>query len=216
VTIREVLKGAESIELQRGERHALDGLLRHYKAKDAKDQASMASEFADLLTDSDPRVRDGAVVFFSKTNTADEHEALLDAWKHLELYEGVQESWYPDGRDLRDLLGGALSRRTVRGEREDLLDAMKAEALVPGRGQNVLSGLIPADPDWVRANFVEVVRRSPEALAGLLMWLSMLGVQPEAVIGPALGHVPDQTIKSAVALALPNDKDRLFAEYFDA
>ncbi|MCO4745778.1 MAG: hypothetical protein KC912_13375 [Proteobacteria bacterium] len=212
--VRDALTGNQAVDLHRGERHALDGLLRLYGQASESTQSQYENEFAALLTDDDERVRAGAVVFFAKTQRADAYQALLAAWSQLHLFDGVADVWYPDGRDLRDLLAGALSRRTLHNQRVDVLDVMKVEALVPNRGQNVLSGLIPGDPDWVRANYIEVVRRSPDALAGLLMWLGMLGVQPEAVIGPAVGHLPEATIRSAIALAIPAERERMEAMFF--
>ena len=212
--IRAVLVGEESVEIRRDERTVLDVVRRQYDLADKAEQARMASEFAGLLQDPDPKVRAAAVVFFSKSSNADEYDALFAAWQRLDLYDGVTHDWYPNEPDLRGSLAMALSKRTLRLARHEVREAMKVEAMVPGRGQFVLSALIPADPEWVVANYVEVVLRSPEALPGLLMWLGFLDVTAEQVLDPAVSRLPESTVRRAILSAVPKRADELIAKYY--
>jgi len=54
--VRDVLRGEVSVPLARGERHALDGLLRLFGQADASERDRIAAEFAGLLEDPDARL----------------------------------------------------------------------------------------------------------------------------------------------------------------
>ena len=199
VWLRDLLTGRTHIPSSRQSYHVLDdiGYL--------PDRERKATGFRGLLIDADPKVRAAAVHHYT---SAPDDGAVLRAWtEHLALYTGVKSPWYPDDRDLRGLMGAILSRYSIRND--DARDAVRAEALIRGRGMSVVAGLVASDRPWLLNNIVAVISSSPDALPVLLGTARMRGFDTEAILRRLIGQVDDAYLIAAIRSELPEWRDWL-------
>lgn len=141
--VRDVLSGKKDLPLGPNDRSVLDALFaRWWGGAAAREQ--LTTGFRGLLTDPSARLRSAAVLFFVR-HSADDEGALVDALlNHVELFDGVRQTWQPGEGDLRALLAAAVSQRARASE--SALTAVRREAMRPGHGQRVIVGLLASDP----------------------------------------------------------------------
>jgi len=166
-----ILRGEQTLDASPDDRHALDTLLSRWHLGEPW-QSHLCREFAQLLMDPDPQLAGAAIHFFGERSSADDGGGLLAALRfHAAALEGVRSTWYPDERDLRTLLVLAIAQRMARGA--PFRDAVRAEALLPGRGAAVATLLVARDPQWFRQHAAEILSASPEAAAAPLGFIAM-------------------------------------------
>ncbi|MGC6513740.1 MAG: hypothetical protein ACON4N_04520 [Myxococcota bacterium] len=210
--LRASLIGTRSIEIMREERTILDALVRQYDLASEPDKAPIARTFAALLQDDDITVRSGAVSFFVRRQDTDEQDALFAAWQQMHLYDGVPQAWVPGQRDLRSDLAQALGAQLPRARTPAILEALRAEAFVPGRGA-IVTRLLKSDPDWTDINYPDIIERTPGALAGLLMWLRFANVDVIPALTRVAGRIPAEALRQGIVDAQLPDAEALIAAF---
>lgn len=197
--VRDALSGKIQVDLDRGQRHALDVLLT--ECDDPSRREELASGFREVFQDPDPKLRAAALRFFLACDVDDEG-LLLDAYRNrMAEFEGKRETWFPDGPDQGDLLVLAISGRMQQGSEE--LELIKAEALRPVRGGYTIAGLMRVDPSWLLQNVVKIISKNPDALRAVLFGAIMNGLDPDEYILRLKGSVPDETLLETSCSVIP-------------
>jgi|GEM_PF-4897410 len=196
----DVLLGKEDIELGMMDRSVLDPLFNLWRRKQRTDE--LHDGFLEALTHGDPKVRAGGVMFFARMTTPKGDleplaSALID---HTELYEDVPEPWFGGDDDLRSMLASAVAIRATPEHRA--VDALKREAVQPGRAGWVIVGLVGLDPSWVRSNAGTIITNSPTALDPLLFNLNARGIDMANFLTELRDEVSDEVIRAGIRSAL--------------
>ena len=196
----DVLQGRETLEPGHMDRSDLDPLLNMWRG--GRRRSVLHAGFKEALTHSDPTVRAGGVMFFARMRTDPADLDLLHGLlvNRLYLYDGVPEPWFGGSDDLRSMLASAVSSRTKPGH--VAIDALKTEALQPGRAGWVIVALVGLDPAWGRQNAGTIITGSPTALDPLLFNLQMRGVDLTSFLSEMREEVNDGVIRAGVVSAL--------------
>ncbi len=159
--LRRGLLETEAFPVRPNHRLAVDFLVEAHDRSTPQDAKALATAVAALLDDDEAKVRSGAIRFF-QGSTAVEPSALLAALNaDRGRYEGVADPLAGATGDLRHELARAAARRL--GEDPALRDAIRTEALRPGRGRTVIAALGLNDADWLRAHALDVAAANPDA-----------------------------------------------------
>jgi len=208
----DVLTGKTYLEPGPMDRSDLDPLLNMWRGGRRKDE--LHAGFVEALTHSNPNVRAGGVMFFSRMTTSkDDLDVLLPLFTDkLELYDGVREPWFGGDDDLRSMLAAAIASRTSPGHAA--VDVLKSEALQPGRAGWVIVALIGLDPAWVRSHAGTIITNSPGALDPLLFNLKVRGIDMTHFLKELRESVDDGVIRAGIRSALGADAAALEAAVF--
>jgi hypothetical protein len=169
--LRDVLLGHTSVDAAPDDRHALDTVFGYWHRGEPW-RSQLSRDFAELLQDPDPRLCGAAVHFFVDHAAADDGGALLSARRfHAVALEGVRSPWYPDERDLRELLSVAIAHRLLRSPPHR--EAAREDLLVPGRAGSLVNQLFSRDPEWFRDHVAEILLANPGAAGVPLGYIAM-------------------------------------------
>lgn len=208
----DVLQGREYLEPGPMDRSDLDPLLNMWRGGRRKDD--LHAGFTEALTHSDPAVRAAGVMFFARMRTEpSDLDVLLGLLtEQTALYEGVREPWFGGADDLRSMLASAVASRTKPGHAA--VDALKSEALQPGRAGWVIVALVGLDPAWVRENASVIITNSPTALDPLLFNLQMRGVDMSSFLQELRQGVDDAIVRAGIRSALGDKAGDVLAAVF--
>lgn len=162
-----------------------------------------------LLTDSDPRIRSGAVGLaqaYAEKFRASDLLGVLNT--HRNLFEGIRvKTGEPD------LAWGLL--RAIAGSSNwspEVTDRLRSAVLEFPNGSSVLAGLVSHDPDWAIQHAQEIVGDQP-ARAGILLYRLKDPEQRERLIraipteSPQLRRVMTDAVSKEIKD--PVEKERL-------
>ena len=184
----------------RDDRSPVELLVRGWRQLDAEGGLRVARACGKLLRDPDVKVRGGAVMFFQGASKADDEGALLAALQDAsELYDGVKDPWNDDSeQDLRAELARALAMRLRM--HPEYLEAVRGEALRPGRGGVVLAGLSKVDPEWVVEQLGDILETVPHAFEVVLFNLDWAGHDRDALVAvqKVRGLIADEEIERLI------------------
>jgi len=192
--VQEALRGQVPAQARPEERSAPAGwVLKLYLLLDGTSPAvTVGQVVAAGLTDPDPVVRLGALRFFARAPGAPGAERIeeLVLAKDRRLYQGVPDPTGLGDWDLEGWLRAALASRVGLVDEAgaplfaQARELAQVEALSRGVVEGMAFALYEADPPWFREHAVEIVRRTPEALADVLTALdteSALALSPRLV-----------------------------------
>ena len=180
----------------RDDRTPIEWIVRRYQGMEPASARSLAAACARALLDPEPKVRSGAIHFFSALLEADDDGALLDAVNHhAELFGEIPDPFQEDA-----VLGEELLRvATVRLDPKEpaQLETLRRLLLGCGRAEAFVAWMMRHDLDWVEANAVAILRGSPAATQYLLVNLVRYGRPVLPVVAALRGVIPAATLEHA-------------------
>ena len=163
-----------------------------------------------LLTDTDPKVRAGAVLAIETFPRGFDGQALLRILdERPSSFQGVPAM----AQGFSDIHWELL--RAVAGTRsqsQEVLDRLKRSVIDPANGQSLVAGLTRSDPDWVLSHAREVLAGQPTRVNAILANLD--DAQKREKFLEALRGEPEQFRKDVVArldrvVGDPQQRERL-------
>lgn len=179
------------------DRYPHEWLARAWNAQSEDGRRALATAVATHLSAGDVRARSGAIRFFQRARGADDRGAIFQAFKdHSELFDGVEDPIEGSTGDLRKELARALANHPLRVRDPEILAALRAEALTPGRAGGVVAGLFDTDKDWLLANAKRVVEGTPAAYTTYLLNLALRRDQLATFVRDLRAVVPDHAAEA--------------------
>lgn len=180
-------------------------IVRRYCDMAPAQQKSLARACALSLTDPEPKVRGGAIQFFSDLLDAADDGLLLDAVRnHARLFKGVPDPFIPDSTLWEELLRTTTGRLNLQDPNQR--DIVREFALTLGQAEIMISRLWRSDMAWVEAHLIDILRGSPQATAVVLYNLVEHKRPLLPVIESLLGIVAPTTLAEAIRAKLPADQ----------
>jgi hypothetical protein len=181
--------------------HATRGTTLEPRVKDA---------IMTLLTDSEPKVRAGAVLAIETFPRGFDGQALLRILdKRPSLFQGIPAT-AAGFSDIHWELLRAIAG--TRSQSEEVLDRLKRSVTDPANGQSLVAGLTRSDPDWVLGHVREVLAGQPTRVNAILA--NVDDAQKREEFLNALRGEPEQFRKDAAArldrvVGDPQQRERL-------
>jgi hypothetical protein len=189
--VRDALVGGAGFGSLPGDQAPLDGVVRAFESLVGERAEELSRGVAACLADDDAGVRAQALLFFERFPAAAGAEALTMV-RH-DLYTGVANPFMP-GNDLEWQLLRSIGARALL--RDPAALALARDAALDGRAQPLIAALAAADPAWVVAHAVEIVRNSPDAAAALL--INLQGKADVGAIGEAVAPLAGREFRGAI------------------
>ncbi len=204
--IRKGLLDEEAFPSAANHRIAADFLVEAHDRSTPGDAKALATATAALLQDDESLVRSGAIRFFQGSGAV-EPAALLHALQNDGgLFEGVTDPLPGGTGDLRHELARAAARRVAKDPA--LRDAIRAEALRPGRGRTVIAALGWTDKAWLRGHALDIAAANPDALDPLLYSLRAAGEDLGLLVPALKRRVPEPALRAAIESVCPAGPER--------
>lgn len=163
-----------------------------------------------LLTDSDPKVRAGAILAIETFPRGFDGQALLRILdERPNLFQGIP-AITPGFSDIRWQLLRAIAG--TRSQSQEVLDRLKRSVVDPSNGQSLVAGLTKLDLDWVLSHVLEVLAGQPTRVNAVLA--NVDDAQKREEFLTALRGEPEQFRKDAASrldrvVGDPQQRERL-------
>jgi hypothetical protein len=163
-----------------------------------------------LLTDSDPKVRAGAVLAIETFPRGFDGQALLRILdERPNLFQGIP-AIAPGFSDIQWELLRAIAG--TRSQSKEVLDRLRRSVVDPSNGQSLVAGLTRSDPVWVLSHVQEVLAGQPTRVNAVLANIDDPQKREEFLIG--LRGESEQFRKDAAArldrvVGDPSQRERL-------
>ena len=173
-------------------------------------EARVREAIITLLTDSDPKVRAGAVLAIETFPRGFDGKVLLRILDdNPSLFVGTKAT-APGFSDIYWELLRAIAG--TRSQSQDILSRLKRSVTDPDNGQSLVAGLTRSDPNWVLANLREVIAGQPARVNAILANIDEVQKRDEVL--NALHSEPEQFRKDVAArldraIGDPQERERL-------